>query len=222
MLDPFPGHVGNVQQSVNTAQIDERAVICQILHNTLDLLTFLQALQQSFTLDTVFFFQHRSPGDHNIVALRIKFDDLEFEFLTLQVISITLRTDIHQGTRQERSDVLNFHRKATFHATADRTGDDLLRRVHVLQQLPCLRALGFLSGQPGLSPAIVDSIHGDLNGIANGDVQLTFFVDKLGSWNDALCLQTRVDCDPVAVDIDHGAGHDGSDFHIEVFQTLFK
>src|SRR5690606_5224425 len=36
MLDALPGHVGDVQQAVHAAQIHERAVICEVLDDTLD------------------------------------------------------------------------------------------------------------------------------------------------------------------------------------------
>src|SRR5690625_644169 len=42
----LPGHVGNVQQAVNSAQIEERTVIGQVLYHALDDSTFGQALDQ--------------------------------------------------------------------------------------------------------------------------------------------------------------------------------
>jgi hypothetical protein len=53
MLDTLPGHVGDVQQAIDATQIDERAVIGEVLDDTLDLLAFLQRFQQSFALGAV-------------------------------------------------------------------------------------------------------------------------------------------------------------------------
>ena len=89
--------------------------------------------------------------------------------------------------------------------------------MDVLQQLPVSARLAF----SWIAGSVVD-IHRHLHGVANGNVYFTIFVDKLGPGYDALCFQSCVDCHPVAVDIDHGAGYDRSDFHVEVFQALFE
>src|SRR3989442_486766 len=46
MLDAPPGEVGDVQQSVDTAQVDERAVIGDVLDDPLNDRAFLQRLQK--------------------------------------------------------------------------------------------------------------------------------------------------------------------------------
>ena len=46
MLDALPRHVGDVQQPVDAAQVDECAVIGEILHHALDGRAFLQIVEQ--------------------------------------------------------------------------------------------------------------------------------------------------------------------------------
>jgi hypothetical protein len=36
MLDALPGHVGDVQQAVDAAEVDERTVVGEVLDDTLD------------------------------------------------------------------------------------------------------------------------------------------------------------------------------------------
>ena len=60
MLNTLPRHVCDVQQAVNTTQVYESAVVCQVLNDTLDLLAFLQRCQQRFALGTVLCFQNRT------------------------------------------------------------------------------------------------------------------------------------------------------------------
>ena len=50
MLDALPCHIGDVQQPVDTAEVDERAVVGQVLDDTLDGIAFLQILQQLLAL----------------------------------------------------------------------------------------------------------------------------------------------------------------------------
>lgn len=47
MLDALPGHVGDVQQTIDAAQVNERTVVGEVLDDTLDLLAFLQGFQQT-------------------------------------------------------------------------------------------------------------------------------------------------------------------------------
>ena len=60
MLDTFPGHIGNVQQAIDAAEVNKRTVIGEVLNDTLDSHTFLQRLQQRIALDTVGRFHHRA------------------------------------------------------------------------------------------------------------------------------------------------------------------
>ena len=53
MLDALPGHVGDVQQAVHATEVDEGAVVGEVLDDAFDRLSFLQGLQQGVALDTV-------------------------------------------------------------------------------------------------------------------------------------------------------------------------
>ena len=78
MTDTLPRHVGDVQQAVNATKIYKRAVVGQVLNNTLNVLAFLHRRQQCIALVAVFFFKYRATGNHNVVALLIELNDLEF------------------------------------------------------------------------------------------------------------------------------------------------
>src|SRR5690606_38745901 len=71
MLDALPGHVGNVQQTIYAAQVNERTVIGEVLDDTFDNLAFLQGFQQGFALGTVLGFEDGATGNANVVALLV-------------------------------------------------------------------------------------------------------------------------------------------------------
>ena len=54
MLDALPRHIGDMQQAVDAAEIDECAVVGQVLDDTLDRIAFLQLFQQLLALGRVF------------------------------------------------------------------------------------------------------------------------------------------------------------------------
>ena len=60
VLDTLPGHIGNVQQPVDTTEVYKRAVVGQVLDHALHGLAFLQVLQQLLALRTVGGFHHRA------------------------------------------------------------------------------------------------------------------------------------------------------------------
>ncbi len=96
MTDTAPGHIGDVQQTVHTAQIDERAVVCEVLDDAFDRLAFLKLRQQRFALHTVFFFEYRAAGNDYVIALLVEFDDLEFQRLAFQMCGLTQWSDVDQ------------------------------------------------------------------------------------------------------------------------------
>src|SRR5690606_35806105 len=153
MLDALPGHVGNVQQAIDAAQIHERTVVGQVLHDTLDHHAFLQGFQQSFALGGVFRFHDRAAGNHHVVALRIQLDDFEVQILAFQVGDIANRTDIHQGVWQERADRTDIHGETTFDLAGDLTFDDLVFVESHFQFAPAFGAIGFFPGKAGEPPA---------------------------------------------------------------------
>ena len=48
MVDPAPGHVGNMKQTVNSAQVDEHSVFGDIFDNTFNEVALTHFLQSAF------------------------------------------------------------------------------------------------------------------------------------------------------------------------------
>ena len=57
MADPPPGHVGNVQQAINTAQVNKRAILGDVLHHPLNDLPFGQRGKRLLLRTLPLFFQ---------------------------------------------------------------------------------------------------------------------------------------------------------------------
>src|SRR5690606_3921738 len=144
--------------AINAAQINERAVVGEVLDDTFDLLAFLQGFQQSFALGAVFRFQNAATRNNDVVALLIQLDDFEFQLFAFQVCGITHRTDIDQGTWQERTDAVNVDSEAAFNLTVDNALDHFLSGESCFQNDPALCALGFFAGQLGFTKAIFNRI----------------------------------------------------------------
>jgi hypothetical protein len=103
MLDALPGHVRDVQQAVDAAEVDEGTVVGEVLDHALDRLAFLQVRQQRFALGAVCLFHDRAAGHDHVVALLVELDDLELELLAFEVsVSRTGRTSTREPGRNAR------------------------------------------------------------------------------------------------------------------------
>src|SRR5690606_15029461 len=75
MLDALPSHVGDVQQAINAAQVNERTVVGEALDDTLDNLAVPQGFPPGFALGAVLGFEYGTAGSDHVVALLASLDD---------------------------------------------------------------------------------------------------------------------------------------------------
>ena len=179
VLDALPRHVGDVQQAVDAAQIDERAVIGEILDHALDGGAFLQIVEQRGALGAVLLLDHGAARHHDVVALLVELDDLEFERLVFEVRRIAHRAHVDQRARQERAHVVDLDREAALDAAGDDADDDFLFLERGLETRPGAGALGLLARQAGLAGAVLDAVQRHFDGLADGDLDLALFVLEL-------------------------------------------
>src|SRR2546421_1512777 len=81
-------HVGDVQQPVHAAQIDERAEIGDVLHDALPHLADLQLLHEDVALGLALRLEQHAPAHHDVAAALVALDDLELEALPQQLVDV--------------------------------------------------------------------------------------------------------------------------------------
>src|SRR6056297_392236 len=222
VLDPLPRHVGDVQQPVDAAEIHEGAVVGQVLHDTLDHVAFLQALQQRLALGAVLFLDHRAAGDHHVVPALVELDDLEFEDLAFEVGRVAHRPHVDQRAGQERPHVVDLDREAALDAAVDDAVDDLAFLERVFQMGPGPGPDGLLPGQARLAEAVLDGVPRHLDGVAHLDVDFSALVLELLGRYDRFGLQAGVDDDYVVVNGNDLAVQDGARFDLLTGNALFE
>ena len=77
LADAPPGEVGDMQQSVDAAQVHEGAVIGDVLDHALDDLPFLEFFQGDVTTGRSAPLRGRTTGQDDVVPLLVELDDLE-------------------------------------------------------------------------------------------------------------------------------------------------
>ncbi|CAI8208555.1 MAG: Uncharacterised protein [SAR116 cluster bacterium] len=101
MADPLPRDIGDMQQTVHTTQIDERAVIGDVLDHTLKDLAFLEVRDKFGAGFGTALFQNGPARYDNVAATTVDFQDLEWLWCSHQRAKIAHRADIDLAARQK-------------------------------------------------------------------------------------------------------------------------
>ena len=103
MTHATPCHIGDVQQTVDTAEVNEGAIVGDVLDYALNDRTFLEIFEQLLTIFTHAGFEHSTTRQHNVVTLAIELDHFELHGLAFERRCVLDRTQIDQRTWQERA-----------------------------------------------------------------------------------------------------------------------
>src|SRR5262249_3427464 len=118
MTHALPSHVGDVQEAIDAAEVDERTVIGEVLDDR----AFLQALEQLFALLGELALDDRTARDDDVVALAIELDDLELELFAFEIGRIAHGAHVDERARQECADVLDVDSEAALDLAGNAAG----------------------------------------------------------------------------------------------------
>src|ERR1019366_8589481 len=102
-----PRHIGNVQQSVNASQVNEGAIVGQVLHRAGENAVFVQLFQGLGPLLRLLFFQQLLAGRDDVAALLVQLDDADLYLMALEAIEVTHWAQINLRTREASASSLN-------------------------------------------------------------------------------------------------------------------
>src|SRR5271170_4666079 len=169
MIDASPGDVGDVQEAVDAAEIDEGAVVGDVLDHAVDDLALFEVLHQLLALFGAGLFQHGAARDDNIAAPAIHLEDLKRLLIVHQRRHVADRPDIDLRARQESDRPVEIDGKAAL----DLVEDDALHLLVILESFfelaPALLAARLVARQHGFAECILDSLEIDLDGVADFD-----------------------------------------------------
>ena len=222
MTHAAPRQVGDVQQAVDAAEVDERTVVGDVLDRALDDRAFLQVLEQLGALLAHVGLDHRTAGDHHVVALAIELDDLELEGLALVGRGVLDRTGIDQRARQERADAVGHDREAAL----DLAGDGAAHQFAAFQRLfevhPRRQALRLVARQDGVAIAVFERLDRHRDEVTRLDVEFAGVVLEFLERDVGLGFEAGVDDDEVVVDADHLGGDHFALLHFLTIQAFFE
>ena len=205
MLQAAPRHVGDMQQAVDSAEIDERAVVRNILDRALEDHALFEHLQRLFLERGALALDHAAPRDHDVAARAVELKNLEAAALADVAIEISRRTQVNVRSRQERR-----HADIDLQAALDLAQDDAFDWGFVLERLfkftPDLELLGLGVGQRHRAVLGLSALEKNIDLVAFLDRDIAVVIQELGERHLAFALVVDIDDDVVARDQQNRAG----------------
>src|SRR5581483_5323043 len=101
MVDVAPGELRDVDQAVDSVQVNEGTEVDDVRDLALDHLTGLEAAQDLLADLLALLLEHRAAGEDDVVARAVQLDHLALELLTHELVQVLDATDVDQRCRQE-------------------------------------------------------------------------------------------------------------------------
>ena len=172
VVDAPPGDVGDVQQAVDAAEIDEGAVVGDVLDHAVEDLAFLQAGDQLGALLGAGLFEHGAARHDDVAARAVHLEDLERLRRAHQRADVAHRADVDLAAGQEGHGAAEIDGEAALDPAEDRAGDALAGLERLLEVGPGLLAPRLLARQDGLAVLVLHALDEDLDDVAGLDLGL--------------------------------------------------
>src|SRR5207237_531777 len=154
-----PGHVGDVEEAIDATEIDERAVLGDVLDDATNDLALFESLEGLGLLLVALLLEEHAARQDDVAALLVELDDLELVGLPDQLVQVADRSEVDLRTREERLDAaLDGDREAALHALADGAFDELVAFARAGDLIPDLHLVRLLLGKRDKSVIILAAL----------------------------------------------------------------
>ena len=192
MVDPAPRHVGDVEEPVDAAEVDEGAVIGDVLDHALHDLAVLEHFQGLGLLLLHRFFQNGLAGKDDVAALLVDLDDAHFELFAAQAVQIAHRPQVDLRSGQERAHA-DVDRQAALDALDDPSFDRGALAIGALDLVPDLHPLGLFPRKDDVAFGILRLLQKHIHGIADLDADPALLIGELCDRNNPFGFETDID-----------------------------
>src|SRR4051812_41205081 len=175
MRKASPTHVGDVEQTVEAAEVDERAVVGKVLHGAVHDRALLQMLEGLGAKLGLLLVQNLFARNHDVAALLVEFYDAYFQLGALHVVEVAHGLEVHLRAGQERARAAEIDGEAAFYALDNDGLNGLFVVVRLLDIVPGFEALRLLVRE--LNHALFHAVghHFDLVAGCDLDVAIVVF-----------------------------------------------
>ncbi len=206
VVDAAPGHVRDVEQAVDAAQVHEGPVLRDVLdrpHEDLALFEGLQGLELALG---VLLLEDGLPAEDDVAPLLVDLDDAHAELLPLERVQVPHGPDVDLAPGQEGADP-DVHREAALHPLDDPADDDAALLVGALHVVPDLHLLGLFLGQDDVAFLVLGLLEKHVHHVSALHRDLAVLVAELLDGDDPLRFVADVDDDFRLRHLQHHALH---------------
>ena len=143
MANAAPTHVGDVQQAINTVEVNERTEIREVLHSALADVAGRHLGEQLGAAFGAFLLDEFAAREHDVLPLLVDLDDLEFVGVAHVLGKVLGDDDVHLRRGQERLDA-DVDEQAALDHGLDLPKDAAAFVANGENLVPVLLELGFL------------------------------------------------------------------------------
>ena len=207
VIDVLPRELGDVNQTVHPAQIDEGAEVDDGGDNTGTHLALLQGVQEVRADLGLGLLKPRAAGQDHVVAVLVEFDDLRLDLAADVGGEVANATHLDEGGGQEAAQT-DVEDQAALDDLDDGAGHDAVLLLDLLDLAPRALVLRTLLRQEEATFLVFLLEDERLNLVAHGDDVLGVDVmldGELAREDDTLGLVADVKEDLVVVDLDDSA-----------------
>ena len=220
MTEATPAHVRDVEQTVEAVQVNERTEVRDVFDNTLADVARNHLGEQLRALVAAFGFDEFAAGEHDVLALLIDFDDLEFVGVAHERGEILRRDDVELRRRQKRFDA-DIDDESAFDHRGDFAHDAAAFVANRKDAIPVLFELRLLVREDDGAFLVFELLNQHVDLLADDDCAgFQKFVER----DDAFAFVADVHEDFFGADFDDGAFDDfalGDHLFTALFQSLF-
>ena len=190
VVDPAPRQIGDVDETVNTAEVDEYTLVGDVLDSSFKDLSLLELADELSPTLLLLCLEEGLVGNDDVAELLVDLDDLEVHGLVDICIVVADRLDVDLGTRKECLDSEYVDDHAALGAGLDEALDDLVVVASLIDAVPRLKGASLLVGKDQLTLPVLCGLYIDLNFVTNLEV---WVITELRSRDDTLALVTYID-----------------------------
>src|SRR5579871_1716431 len=205
MREASPGHIGDVEQAIEAAEVDKRAVLGEVLDHSGEDRTLFQVLQGLGALFILLAFEQVLARDHDVAALLVELDHGDFDGLALHAVQVTDGPEVHLGAGQEGMCAMDVDRQAALDAVDDDGLDGLLVVVSLLDYFPGVNALRLLVREADVAFFGLALDAHDVDFIAGLELGIALMVEDLRERQHAFRLGADIDHDMGTGQLQHRA-----------------
>src|SRR5262249_24736439 len=167
MVDASPRHVGDMQKPVDAAEVDEGAIVGDVLGHAVDDLALFEAGYDLAPLLCARLLEHRTARNDDIAAAAIHLQDLERLRLGHPRADIPDRTNVDLASRRECNGAVEIDGEAALDAVEDHAFDALAGLVFLFEPGPALLAARLLARQHCFPSSVLDTLEIDVDLLAD-------------------------------------------------------